>query len=458
MERQILFAFFVVFLLVQEQCAVSFSEGEFSRYCSAPVSAQYPGVNDNLSLKQVIAVFRHGDRTKCQANHCWPGSQNEEWDCSLTAASVPDEHLKGGNIPLVSRLYRKQYDEGVEFFKGNCMIGQLTVKGYQQHIKNGENFRKIYHDGYHLVNAASDVYLRSTDVPRTLQSAQAIYTGMFPADARAQHTSLVALHTRDSVTDNLLSNHHLCPLVSEYMLEAKNSSSWKERQANVAIPLKERLFKTLKYPRLKDVPSWANLFDCIGVHTCNNRPLPAALTQDLIDQIADEAIAEYSYVTTYPDRFAAAKANLGTLINEFLVALQSAVRGEPQPPLRVYSGHDITIMPLALFFDLAQKKDWSPYASSLVFELFEMNNSSSSFSSSSSSQSSTADDTHFVRMLYNYEPASIPDCGGKILCPWTQFQTILKSLSVPAFTETNCGNSKMFPHLPSEMVISGTDL
>jgi hypothetical protein len=56
---------------------------------------------------------------------------------------------------------------------GNCMLGQLTSKGRDQHFDLGKQYRKLYVDTYKLLPPSinpGDIWVRSTDIPRTVQS------------------------------------------------------------------------------------------------------------------------------------------------------------------------------------------------------------------------------------------------------------------------------------------------
>ena len=68
----------------------------------------------------------------------------------------------------------------------------------------------------------------------------------------------------------------------------------------------------------------------------------------------------------------------------------------------LYAGHDTTIMPIltSLGYDM---QDWPPYLSNVIFELWER------------------DGQHFVQVLYNLDPMTLPDAkpGDQVTCqPW----------------------------------------
>ncbi|GAV08237.1 hypothetical protein RvY_17961 [Ramazzottius varieornatus] len=62
-------------------------------------------------------------------------------------------------------------------------MGQLTRVGVKQHYDLGSFFRRRYHGFLNATNQASEVYIRSSDQDRTLESAAAFAAGLIPADA-----------------------------------------------------------------------------------------------------------------------------------------------------------------------------------------------------------------------------------------------------------------------------------
>ncbi len=93
-------------------------------YCGAPPSfgnATYAG----HTLMQVQVVTRHGDRTPLHGI-LWQQRIDDSlsWNCSL--------NLLIGDVVAGLQL-RKRYIHGREILKGNCMLGQLSARGAQQH-------------------------------------------------------------------------------------------------------------------------------------------------------------------------------------------------------------------------------------------------------------------------------------------------------------------------------------
>lgn len=55
------------------------------------------------------------------------------------------------------------FQYGVEAILGDCSVGQLTLKGYQQQLQNGMYLKEAYVDSGFLASSfnSSDIFIRS---------------------------------------------------------------------------------------------------------------------------------------------------------------------------------------------------------------------------------------------------------------------------------------------------------
>ena len=131
---------------------------------------------DLAGLKQVHLLFRHGERTPIDPypndpykNYPWPGG-----------------------------------------------LGQLTTEGMRRHHQLGQWLRSRYTGWLSDTYDMRDVVIRSTDVDRTLMSAQANLAGLFPPTGdQVWDTNIpwqpIPVHTVPQSQDYLLSSHAKCP-------------------------------------------------------------------------------------------------------------------------------------------------------------------------------------------------------------------------------------------------------
>jgi hypothetical protein len=87
-------------------------------------------------LRQVLTYIRHGDRMIASSGQCWVGD-NALYNCTMVDSDIPNT-IPRETRTGVPRLYRMENLYNRNFFPGNCMLGQLTQQGYQQHVDNGK--------------------------------------------------------------------------------------------------------------------------------------------------------------------------------------------------------------------------------------------------------------------------------------------------------------------------------
>jgi hypothetical protein len=90
-------------------------------------------------------------------------------------------------------------------------------------------------------------------------------------------------------------------------------------------------------------------------------------------------------------------------------------------------------MPILSGFGVWDGK-WAPYASYIIFELYQQGISSPLFPQGeyifliTASMFSIGND-YYVRMIWNSKEMVIPECGGP-MCPYNQFLSVMKQLII----------------------------
>lgn len=177
-----------------------------------------PFGSSDFTLKHILITIRHGDRS---AIHKMPGSSVIQTDKSqqklhlraeaLQFASDMDSYSLVEILPQISlstriinftdaavvensEKRRRKLTDGSShklnslsskhiFKRGDFELeqGQLTTKGFMQHIALGTFLRRQYVAFLsHQVRSPSNVYVRSTKYDRTFQSAAALLTTLLP--------------------------------------------------------------------------------------------------------------------------------------------------------------------------------------------------------------------------------------------------------------------------------------
>ncbi|KNC75490.1 hypothetical protein SARC_11986, partial [Sphaeroforma arctica JP610] len=99
--------------------------------------------------------------------------------------------------------------------------------------------RKEYLDTGFVTDLDADVLLRVDDVPRTIQSLQAMVEGMFALTSagNASKVPAVSIHMMDYAGDPIIIGDHLCKKAARYTKAYKNSAVWQAHYIEITRPL-----------------------------------------------------------------------------------------------------------------------------------------------------------------------------------------------------------------------------
>lgn len=158
---------------------------------------------EKLKLEIVQILFRHGKRTPITKLHFMEeeeplnaehGYEIPEWDIGARMyLTFPDEKHQ-------FNFYEKVYERNKQYLKGTVNSGMLTKHGVEQLLEVGKTLRGIYVDKTKFLSPNLDpneIYVRSTDFDRTLQSAMSLLNGLYPLEKR--NGQILHILTRDRV-------------------------------------------------------------------------------------------------------------------------------------------------------------------------------------------------------------------------------------------------------------------
>ena len=111
--------------------------------------------------------------------------------------------------------------------------GQLTQTGMSQHYEYGKYLRDRYAKFLDPLYDRNKVFVRSTNIDRTLMSANAMLAGLFPpTDYQKFNEKLnwqpIPIHTNDYNTDPIFFPTENCPRYQELKTQVLNSKEYKE--------------------------------------------------------------------------------------------------------------------------------------------------------------------------------------------------------------------------------------
>lgn len=399
-------------------------------YCGVAPGVQFdrkPSTSAAGQLSQVVMVMRHGDRSSWGWYQdpaaprgrlsCWPGDA-AAWQCD---DATHNEFVGTASTRFVAApwLYRRVYIANRNVQAGTCAQGVLSHRGILQQITNGHNIRAAYVDGAGLLpdNWESEpdaFYLRTTNVPRTIQSAQSMFYGIYGNATKSGSTNrvpVIDMHTMDETTDNMTPNPNICPGSARLGTAASNSAAFQAFESQILNPLVADVALAIGYPNLTS-DNMADLLDCARAHLCHGKPLHPALTTSLLERMAAAVAFSYQYAFTYPTWRDGARVNIGTLFQDIEDAMLT------NRSFSLFSGHDTTILPMLMALNVTSVL-WPPYAATLVFEVYRDGGSAPTG----------------VALKYLGQPLPIPGCAGGSTCTWAEFQQYVASIQP---TATDC--------------------
>ena len=347
-------------------------------YCKRTKPTGEEGEHINgMKLLGVTLFMRHGDRS---AIHSVPGSTAipeyncsnlPQWDHRIKAYSEEDGRLLSDK----EESFKVTKPDGL-----HCNPGQLTLNGIQQLNQIGSYLRSRYHS--RIPTVGSNIYSRSTDYARTLNSAAAFLSEF------SESSEGIKIHVHDKESDE--SMHGVGVRATSAGSNQPNRPSTGEQVilggCNTAVQLSEAQRKTYRKPghlaqdiailfgtQAAEKPT-TDLADSIYAGTCHEHALPCGDGGCLSATTAAELLKAADQF--YCDRFAgsngglrAARLAMYPFLHSVSTGLQSIADGTSNTPYRVYFGHDTVIAPILSSLGAFDCR-WPPYASRIAIELW----------------------------------------------------------------------------------------
>ena len=366
-----------------------------------------------LRLRQVLIIHRHGDRTPIT-----PLVNEDYWRSTL-----PDPHILDGIAKGTELIREEGYEPNNHGAVGRGPFGQLTMMGLLQMVSLGERLRdELKHDDgteqQQFVNNGrlftSDkplhprrIKVMSTDFPRTIQSVQALLTGLFPdisqetnapikIDVRNTNSYLIPDPQPRQSPQQLVLERHLSnrPHLKEKEEELKGLSrriSNELRQHlghgadGISFGIGEEKDNSAKNNAEKPL-SWAQMSEIL---TClhSRSILPSTLSSEDVSAVSNHVAWRWFENLRHP---ILAKSSMWKFANNLLESMERKIEidcrcndcvpdgeGEEcidEPWLRIYSAHDSTLIGMLCLLQLERPTEWPEYGSYLKLELIREEN------------------------------------------------------------------------------------
>ncbi|XP_062918336.1 lysosomal acid phosphatase-like isoform X2 [Mobula hypostoma] len=288
------------------------------------------------ALRFVNLIYRHGDRSPIQA---YPADPYTE----------------------------KDWPEG---------FAQLTVVGMKQHYALGQYLRHRYNTFLNSSYDRHEVYVQSTDIDRTLMSAQVNLAGLYHLQGhQVFHPDLrwqpVPVHTVPVEQDKFLKFPlKNCPRFQKLLEETMNSREVREKiQKNT-----DFLNMVSNNTKMKVTMhnEW-EVYDTLFCEKTHNFTLPSWATHEVMARMRE--LNDFGMEVFFQLHKTQEKSRLqgGVLLKRILQNINQAVNeSTPMPSLKLimYSAHDVTLIALQMALNV-YNYIIPPYASCFMFELYE---------------------------------------------------------------------------------------
>ncbi|XP_055993091.1 testicular acid phosphatase [Sorex fumeus] len=341
----------------------------------------------------VAVVFRHGDRAPL--------------------ASYPTDPHKDS----LSRLWPRG-------------LGQLTREGVQQQLELGRFLRRRYKGFLSPQFRREEVYVRSTDFDRTLESAQANLAGLFPEAGPGRPEAAwrpIPVHTVPVSEDKLLRfPTRNCPRYRELLREATEATEYQtalEGWTGFLNRLENFTGLSLVGEPLRK--TW-KLLDTLICQRAHGLSLPSWASLDVMRTLARISALDIGAHVGPPRAAEKAQLSGGILLDAILSNFSRTQRLALPLKMVIYSAHDSTLLALQGALGLYDGHT-PPYAACLGFEF-------RTHLEDPDEDAGAGNVT--VSLFYRNDstglplPLSIPGCPG--LCPLGRFHQLTAPARPPA--------------------------
>lgn len=286
--------------------------------------------------------------------------------------------------------------------------GQLTNAGKMRHLMLGHWIRQRYSSLLGETYTNNEIYVRSTDVDRTLMSAESNLAGLYPPTGKDQWDPAIQwqpipVHTVPESLDEVLAAKKSCPAYDYALKKYKQSDEFQAYNKSLT-PVYEYL-TAHSGRRVDSLTSAQNIYSCMHIEDLNNFTLPEWTKQVYPEPLRAISARSFATKTNTPQL---ARLKTGPLIKEMLQRFQSKANNslKPNRTVWVYSAHDTTVanvLNTLRLFDVHNP----PFAACILLELRRSPSGGEPYVS-----------VYYKNTTQEPEPMDIPNCGKR--CPLSQ--------------------------------------
>ncbi|XP_046820171.1 prostatic acid phosphatase-like isoform X1 [Vespa crabro] len=292
--------------------------------------------------------------------------------------SFADKNVNLGTVIFANVLYRHGDRTPIEPYptdpyKNESLwpvpYGQLTNLGKSQHFYMGQWLRNRYSHLLSDLYSPYDIYIHSTDVDRTLMSAETNLAGLYPPKGNqiwnAIHWIPIPIHTIPESEDNVLSGKKYCQRYNfelDKVLESPEIKKINQDNKHLYDYLTEKT--GMNVTSLKDVN---HIYDTLYIEDLYNKTLPEWTKTVFPDKL--KPLAAKSFTISAYNKILQ-KLKIGLLFGEIIDHMEKKSRNALVPDRKVwmYSAHDETVANMLMTLDLFDPH-CPPYIATILIEL-----------------------------------------------------------------------------------------
>lgn len=397
-------------------------------YTDAELRALYP---PNLHLQHVQVLLRHGERTPVT-----PRFQDTTGLPAYWPYCAAVRHLRSAILdPDTSTFSPLEWKRRLETFAPRddapvvavgprselddiCDMGQLTDRGRETTTQLGKRLRTLYVDrlGFlapSLTTTTSDsLYLRSTPIPRALESLQQTLHGLYPSHTRAEDLPPLTILGRSPGDETLFPNDGNCRRFAALSraFAQRAADRWNDTEEMAYLTKKLGRYMSSEDPRVAvdGRPRLSGLMDTINATSAHGpeTKLPKDFYDTRVKQIIEKIGVEEWYAG-YLESREYRTLGIGGLLGDVVARMVGSVEstsadgeyeiqsrrgnagngsGNGSPPhvrFGLSGCHDTTLAGALSSLGAYNDDAWPPFTSHIAIELFR--HASTPLPSSSSS-------------------------------------------------------------------------
>lgn len=282
-------------------------------------------------------------------------------------------------------------------FEWELAPGELTAEGMRQEYELGAQHRQAYIEQYRLLPSHYDsesMYVRSTDVNRTLMSAQSFLMGLYPlgtgpAFALPKAFQPIPIHTVSRSNDDLVPDPDHQELKQLFQRYVFTTPEWKKETARWQTHFPA--WSAATGEKITSLEQLRSIADALFISELHHAPLPPKLSRQDVQEIIQTG--KWVLAAIFKPK-PVGDAIGGPVVKLIVNYLQQGIAPGAKCHYVLLSAHDTTL--LAVMSALGVPLSMPPhYASDLNFAVYE-----------------TAPQHYLIKVTYNGEPVTIPACGG----------------------------------------------